>query len=218
MSSEHVADDGALADGAAGPCEEDGARRRPGRLVVISGPSGAGKSSIMARLLADPCLSYGASVTTRPPRTGEVDGRDYHFVDRREFLRMAREGELLEYEELFGHLYGTPRAPIEAALAEGRVFVVDVDVAGAENIAAMYPEAVTIFIMPPDEEVLRERLSARRTENAEGLARRLARAKREMGKSASYKYVVINRDLDRAVARVREIVGRLKNEMKRGAK
>jgi guanylate kinase len=157
-------------------------------------------------------------VTTRPRRLGEVDGRDYVFVDRTEFEAMRQDGAFLESEELFGNWYGTLRGPIEKALAEGSVFVVDVDVKGAESILAAYPEAETVFIMPPDEQALRQRLAGRRTEDADELERRLDRARREMDVGRRYKHIVVNDSLDRAVAEVRRIVGVLKAGIERGAR
>jgi len=214
MSSESDAGN-VIAEGDSTPAASRGCGRTRGRLVVISGPSGAGKSSIMERLLTDPELSYGPSVTTRPPRSGEVDGRDYFFVSRETFEAMARDSRLLEYEELFGHLYGTPRAPVEEALAEGGVFVVDVDVKGARSIVAVYPDAETVFIMPPDEETLKERLAARRTEDTESVGRRLERARQEMKERVSYRHSVCNDDLGQAVGEVKRIIAELKHNMER---
>lgn len=174
-----------------------------GRIVVISGPSGAGKSSVIRRLLErDPRYWLSVSLTTRARRPGELDGRDYHFVDRATFERLREQGKLLEWAEVHGELYGTPREPLERAVAEGRIALLDIDVQGAEQIRRSGIEADYVFIAPPSLEELERRLRARGTENAASLARRLAHAREEMAAQDRYDVVIINDDLDRAAERL----------------
>ncbi|RME76889.1 MAG: guanylate kinase [Planctomycetota bacterium] len=174
-----------------------------GRIVVISGPSGAGKSSVIRRLLErDPRYWLSVSLTTRARRPGELDGRDYHFVDRATFERLREQGKLLEWAEVHGELYGTPREPLERAVAEGRIALLDIDVQGAEQIRHSGIEADYVFIAPPSLEELERRLRARGTENAASLARRLAHAREEMAAQDRYDVVIINDDLDRAAERL----------------
>ena len=182
---------------------------RSGRLLVISGPSGCGKSSICQRLLEDARVEFSVSATTRPMRSGEVDGRDYHFIDKTRFQRHIEEGEFIEWAEVHGNLYGTLRKPIYAALDLGRVYLVEIDVQGGATLKALeLPVAsVFVFVTPPSMEVLEARLVGRGTDSPEVVKRRLEKAHEELLAQDKYDHVIVNEDLDRAVADVRRIVG-----------
>ncbi len=181
-----------------------------GCLIVISGPSGAGKTSICKALLAQlPDTVWSVSVTTRPPRPGEVDGHSYRFVSRSEFEEKERAGEFLESAEYVGHRYGTPRGPVEQALREGKNVVLEIDVQGGMQVARKMPQSVRIFVLPPSAESLRARLEGRKTEAAEQLAKRLAEADGEIAMardSGCYTYFVVNDILDATVEQVKRIV------------
>lgn len=175
--------------------------------VILSAPSGGGKTTIAKRLLAQRSdVGYSVSCTTRAPREGEVEGRDYYFLSRDEFVRRQSAGEFAESAEVHGNLYGTLRSEIARVLGSGRHVVMDIDVQGAAQIRAAFPAAVTIFVLPPSATVLLERLRSRKTESAAQLARRLQSALVELAAVESYEYVVVNDDLDLAVQRVRSIV------------
>lgn len=182
--------------------------RRRGFLLVLSSPSGAGKTTITRRLLeGDPTLTLSVSVTTRPPRPIEVDGSDYHFIDQAEFKRMVAAGELLEHATVFGHSYGTPRAPIDAAIAAGRDIVTDIDWQGTQQISGKAGgDIVTIFVLPPSRAALEARLMARGQDAAEVVAQRMAKSSEEMSHWPEYGYVIVNDDLERAVADAQAIV------------
>jgi guanylate kinase len=180
---------------------------RRGQMVVISGPSGAGKSTICKRLLRDPRIVFSVSATTRKMREGEVDGRDYHFLDRDEFRARVERGEFIEWAEVYGNLYGTLRKPMEEALASGRTYLLEIDVQGALQLKAIGEPGLYVFIAPPDFEVLRQRLAKRASETPEALERRLHKAEDEYRERVKYDHVVVNDDLDKAVKRVRELIG-----------
>ncbi|MCX5045230.1 guanylate kinase [Aldersonia sp. NBC_00410] len=171
-----------------------------GRLVVLVGPSAVGKSTVV-RCLRErvPDLVFSVSATTRPPRPGEVDGRDYRFVDRSEFDRMIAAGELLEWAEIHGGLQrsGTPAAPVRAALEAGTPVLVEVDLAGARSVRAAMPEAVGVFMAPPSWEELVSRLTGRGTESEEVIARRLETARVELDARDEFDIVVVNDDVQR---------------------
>lgn len=179
---------------------------RRGRLVVMSGPSGSGKTTIKERLRRHPAVSVAVTVTTRPPRKDEQDGRDYHFVTREEFLRRKAAGEFAETNDVFGTgtLYGSLRAEIDEALAQpGRVLLIEVDVTGARNLRRAGYEGVYLFIAPPDMAQLESRLRKRGTDDAAAIDRRLQRARDEMDEArADGSRVVINNDLEQAVREV----------------
>jgi guanylate kinase len=176
-------------------------------MLVVSGPSGSGKSTICKRLLQDPRVVFSVSATTRKPRPGEVDGRDYHFLSADEFRARIAKGAFIEHAEVFGNLYGTLREPMEAAKARGQVYLLEIDVQGANQLRALGEEGVYIFIAPPDFEELKRRLSGRGTESPEVLQRRLHKAEDELRERHRYDHVVVNDELERAVTEVRRLAG-----------
>ena len=179
----------------------------PGRMVLISGPSGCGKSTIIQRLLSDERVEFSVSATTRPIREGEVDGVDYHFLSAEAFRAKVEEGAFIEWAEVYGNLYGTLRAQMQAAIESGRVFFVEIDVQGALQLRALGEPGVYVFIAPPSFEELQRRLAERGTESPEVLERRLKKAEHEYRERVKDDHVVINDDLDRAVAEVRDLAG-----------
>ncbi len=184
-----------------------GARR--GLLFILSSPSGAGKSTISRRLLAsEPDLSFSVSATTRPPRPGEEDGREYHFRSPEEFRAMVERGEMLEHAEVFGNFYGTPRAPVEAAIEAGRDVIFDVDWQGAQQIAnsALRDCVVAVFILPPSIAALESRLRSRAQDSDEVISGRMRKARDEISHWAEYHYVLVNEDLEACAAEVAAIL------------
>ena len=181
---------------------------RRGFLLVLSSPSGAGKTTITRRLLErDPGLALSISVTTRPPRPGEIDGRDYRFIGEARFAEMVAAGELLEHASVFGHHYGTPRQPVEAALAAGSDIVTDIDWQGTQQVCESVPhDVVTVFVLPPSMAALEARLRRRAQDSEAIVAERMAKSAEEMSHWSEYEYVVVNRELDRSVAEVEAIV------------
>lgn len=176
-------------------------------LIVVAAPSGGGKSTVLARVFAElPGLRFSVSHTTRAPRAGEQDGREYYFVDPMGFKKRVEEGAFLEWAEVHGKLYGTSRAELDRARADSQDLVLDIDVQGARNVLLAYPKAVTIFLKPPSFEVLKARLSARGTESAEALAVRLRNAEAELERAGDFRHLVVNDDLDAAVTAVKQIV------------
>ncbi|TVR63887.1 MAG: guanylate kinase [Gemmatimonadales bacterium] len=175
--------------------------------MVLAAPSGTGKTTI-AHALVDRFdhFVFSVSATTRPARTGEVDGRDYEFVSRERFRAMIEGDELVEWAEVHGNLYGTPARNLEAAQARGEHVVLDIDVQGAQQIRRRIPEAVLVFIFPPSAETLWTRLTARGTEELDEVRRRLRAGRHELEEAIHFDYIVVNEDLERAVARVRAIV------------
>ena len=173
---------------------------RRGLLLVISSPSGAGKTTLSRRLLdRDPNITMSVSVTTRPPRPGEVDGRDYYFISKARFEAMRDAGELLESAEVFGNCYGTPKGPVEHSLAKGRDVLFDIDWQGTQQLAqAMQDDLVRVFILPPSVEALRDRLISRAQDPMVVVAKRMAEASREISHWAEYDYVIVNDDLETA--------------------
>jgi guanylate kinase len=175
--------------------------------IILSAPSGGGKTTIAHRLLAQrEDVGYSVSCTTRAPRRGEQDGVDYHFLTREEFIERRRMGEFIESAEVHGNLYGTLRREISRVLAGGRHVIMDIDVQGARQIRDSFANAVSIFLLPPSADVLLERLRRRHTESPAQLVDRLHSALHELRAVNEYQYVVVNDDLDHAVARVGSIV------------
>ncbi|MEO8335320.1 MAG: guanylate kinase [bacterium] len=175
--------------------------------VILSAPSGGGKTTIAKALLARrPDLGYSVSCTTRSPRPSEVEGRDYYFISRADFIAEREKGGFAESAVVHGNLYGTLRREIERVVAEGKHVVMDIDVQGASQFAKAFPNSVTIFILPPSAEVLLDRLRARKTESPAQLAARLQSALQELQQVDEYEYVVVNDDLERAVASVGSII------------
>jgi guanylate kinase len=177
-------------------------------MLVLSSPSGAGKTSIARGLLAaERELRMSVSVTTRPKRVGEVDGKDYHFVDQAEFDRLVADGALLEHAVVFGNAYGTPRAPVEQAIAAGLDVLFDIDWQGTQELAdKMRKDLVTVFILPPSAEELRRRLTQRAADSEDVIAKRMAKAASEISHYREYDYVVVNYDLEQSIAQVRAIL------------
>ena len=194
--------------------------KRRGILFIVSSPSGAGKSTISRKLLAsDAGLEMSVSATTRPPRPGEVDGKDYHFVGIEQFRAMVAENEFLEWAHVFGNRYGTPRSPVETALSEGRDVLFDIDWQGAQQLyQEAGPDVVRVFILPPSIEELERRLHARAQDSDAVIGERMARAKSEIGHWDGYDYVLINDDVDGCFAQVRQILTaeRLKRRRQKG--
>lgn len=181
----------------------------PGQLVVISGPSGVGKTTVLRRLLADlPQLIPSVSATTRPPRAGERDGIDYHFLSPDEFDRRKAAGEFLEFCQVYGrqHWYGTLVDEVAPRLAGGSWVVLEIDVEGTLSILARYPEAITIFVEPSHPDQLLQRLQGRGTESPEAMARRLEVARRELLQAHHYKHRVVNERVDNAVEHIKRIL------------
>jgi|SRR5262245_52738757 len=192
---------------------------RRGLMLVLSSPSGAGKSTLSRMLLEDPAVELSISVTTRLRRPGEIDGRHYHFLDKAQFDRMVQNGELLEWAEVFGNFYGTPRAPVDKTLAEGRDMLFDLDWQGTQQIRERAgKDLVSVFVLPPSVPELERRLKSRAQDTDATIRSRMERAGDEMSHWAEYDYVVINNDLDHAFAQVRAILAaeRLKRERQVG--
>jgi guanylate kinase len=180
----------------------------PGQLVIISGPSGAGKSTIVRRLV-DQCplpIVVSVSATTRPPRTGEVAGEDYHFLTQEEFARRRLAGDFLECMDYAGNWYGTLQSQVASGLAAGNWVLLEIDVAGTLAVIEKHPEALTIFLHSGSIEELERRLVLRKTETRETIERRLAVARRELEQAHRYRYQVINRDVDQAVRDICDIL------------
>lgn len=183
--------------------------KRKGLLIILSSPSGAGKSTLARRLMAwDPTLRFSVSATTRAPRTGEANGREYWFHSRDEFLGMVMAGDMLEHAEVFGNLYGSPRAPVEAAMAEGRDTLFDIDWQGGQQIrnSVLGKDVVSIFVLPPSIAELERRLRNRAQDSDEVIAGRMAKSEAEISHWAEYDYVLVNDDADRAEAELKTIL------------
>lgn len=178
-----------------------------GQMLVISGPSGSGKTSVCKLLLEDPRITFSVSATTRAPREGEVDGRDYHFVTPEWFREQMRAGNFIEHAEVYGNMYGTLRSPMQEAVERGEVYLVEIDVQGALQLKALGVPGLYVFIAPPNLEELRRRLVGRKTDAPEVVERRLKKAEDELRERVKYDHVVVNDDLQRALAEVRVLVG-----------
>lgn len=194
---------------------------RTGLMVILSSPSGAGKSTLARRLMDwDPSLRFSVSATTRAPRPGEIDGVHYYFTSADEFRRMVQQDQMLEHAEVFGNLYGSPRAPVEAAMRDGRDTLFDVDWQGGQQIraSALGGHVVSIFVLPPSLPELERRLRARGQDSETVIAGRMLKSRSEISHWAEYDYVLVNDDLDETEARLRAILTseRLRRERQGG--
>lgn len=187
----------------------------PGVLIIVSAPSGCGKSTVVRALMEQrDKLRFSVSATTRSPREGETDGVDYYFVSREQFQQMVDEGAFLEHAEYVGNCYGTPRAPVEKQLAEGYDVYLDIDVQGAMQVKALRPETLMIFLMPPSMEELERRLTKRGNNTPEEVKARLAAAEREFAFKERFDHVVVNDEVDRAVAEISGLIDAQKRKLK----
>ena len=180
-----------------------------GLLVVFSAPSGCGKDTILQTIFQNKnCEDFvlSRSMTTRAPRSGEQNGVDYYFVTREEFEQKIAAGRLIEFAEYSGNYYGTPKDPVEAWLAQGKIVILEIEVQGASKVVRAYPEALSIFILPPSLEELERRLRLRNTDSEETIARRIALAPGEIAKSSEFKHCVVNDDLTRASEEVYQLI------------
>jgi guanylate kinase len=193
---------------------------RRGIMLVLSSPSGAGKTTLSRRLLAsDPGITLSISVTTRAPRADEVDGRDYYFIDAARFDAMRRDGELLEWACVFDNYYGTPRRPVDDAIAHGRDVLFDIDWQGTQQLREKaHSDLVSVFVLPPSGKELERRLHQRAQDTDHVIAGRMAKAVDELSHWAEYDYVIVNLDLDRAFAKVQAILAaeRVRRERQTG--
>lgn len=184
----------------------------PGQLVILSGPSGVGKSTVVAGLLARlrPAIRLSVSATTRPPRPGETDGVEYHFLSPEEFAARRDSGDFLECMEVFGrgYWYGTLFDEVSPSLAQGQWVILEIDVDGARRVLEQFPQAVTIFITVHSDEELERRLRARRTDSEEAICRRLEVARREMAEADTYRYKVVNEQLETTIGDIADILAR----------
>jgi len=178
-----------------------------GKLVIISGPSGSGKTTVCRKLAElDPNFQLSVSATTRPPRKNEQEAKDYYFLTQEEFEKKIETGEFAEHAEYAGNLYGTPKAPLEQAIASGKVMLMDIDTQGATQVVEEYPDTVTIFLEPPDFDELLRRLDGRGTDTPEDKQKRLEIGGREILKRDEYQYRVVNDDLEQAAQEIRAII------------
>ncbi|MBP9988466.1 MAG: guanylate kinase [Ruminococcus sp.] len=190
-----------------------------GTLVILSGPSGSGKDTVLSELFKEcPEICKSISMTTRAIRDGEVDGKDYIFVSKEEFNQAVENNQMLEYAEYGTNLYGTPKAPVDNWLSQGKTVVLKIEVQGAENIRKKYNDAVSIFIIPPSLEILKKRLMGRGSEDEESLNRRLNIAVDEIGRINEYEYVIVNGELSDAVRDIKTIIDAEKLKISRNSK
>lgn len=187
-----------------------------GMLVLFSGPSGVGKDTVLDIILdKDERLQRSISLTTREKRSGETDGKDYYFVTKDKFLEMVDGGQVLEYAQYGENIYGTPKAPVDKWLDEGKTVILKIEVKGAQKIRELYPDAVSIFLLPPSMQVLEERIRTRATEDENDISRRLKIARNEILRSADYDFVVVNDDIEDASNNVLGIIKALNYTYKR---
>ena len=179
----------------------------PGNLFIISAPSGAGKTSLVQSLLShDPHIDLSVSYTTRDPRNGEQNGKDYHFVSRETFLAMAKRGEFLESAEVYGNLYGTSQTWISQEIAKGRDILLEIDWQGAAQVRQLFPDCISIFILPPSKAALEQRLKGRGKDSDEVIAKRMAAVREDVSHVAEFNYVIINNNLDDALREFAAVV------------
>lgn len=191
--------------------------KRRGILLVVSAPSGAGKTTIVKRILGQyPSFGFSVSATSRDKRPGEVEGKDYYFMTKKEFEKRIAGDELVEYEKIYSNYYGTLKSEIRNALEIGKDIVFDVDVNGGLSIKSKFPEAVTVFVKPPSLEILRKRLEGRGSETEEEIDRRMERVEMELEKGGHYDYIIINDELKRAVGEVFDIIEMKRKELANG--
>ncbi len=182
-------------------------RHDAGKLIVVSGPSGAGKSTVIRKMMAGrEDVRFSVSATTRAPREGEIDGKDYYFLDKERFEQMIRENAFLEHAQYVGDYYGTPAAPVLENLRSGISVILDIEVQGASNVRKAMPEAVTVFLAPPSFDALESRLRSRGKDSEEKIRQRLARAREEYLEIPKYDYIVINDDADEAAEELAAIL------------
>ena len=185
---------------------------KKGLLIIYSGPSGVGKSTILAELLKDPelNLAFSVSMTTRAPRGEEKEGIDYFFVDKKAFEEAIKSDEFLEYAKYVDNYYGTPKSYVEKQRAEGKNVILEIDIQGGKQVIEKCADAVSIFILPPSMDILRQRLTGRNTDILEVIEKRLAKAQNEVEQSNVYKYHIVNDDLEKSIAQAKKII---KSEM-----
>ncbi|MTD33400.1 guanylate kinase [Paludibacterium denitrificans] len=178
-----------------------------GTIFIVVAPSGAGKTSLVAALLAaEPTVELSVSYTTRAPRAGEVNGQHYHFVDRATFERMIADGDFLEYAEVYGNYYGSSASWLKGRLDSGRDILLEIDWQGAQQVRKVFPDALSVFIMPPSMQELERRLRGRATDSEEVIARRMAEARAEIAKATEYDYILVNDNFESACADLVSIV------------
>ncbi|MBP2644716.1 MAG: gmk 2 [Firmicutes bacterium] len=189
---------------------------RPGILIVLSGPSGTGKGTICKALLQNcPNINYSVSATTRTPREGEVNGVNYWFVKKEEFQTMAKNNELLEWAEVYGNYYGTPRKHVEQLLNSGKDVVLEIDTQGAMQIKAKFPQGVFVYIVPPSIDELAFRINKRGSESQESIEKRLGSVQYEISSAYDYNYVVVNDQVEAATAKIEAIISAEKSRVER---
>ncbi len=187
-----------------------------GGVFVVAGPSGSGKDTLFKELFKrKPEIKFSISSITRPMRVGEVEGEKYNFITREKFLNMLENDELLEYNEYIGNYYGTPKAPVIAAIEKGEDILIEVDVNGAKEICQKLPEAITVFIMPPSYKELKRRLSGRGTETQDLIDKRMKEALNEIARATEFDYIVVNDDIDTAVDDIIEVMSSSRLTLKR---
>jgi guanylate kinase len=187
-----------------------------GLLIVISAPSGTGKTTLCHKLLEEfPDVEFSVSYTTRRPRPGEVNGRDYWFVSREEFMKMVEEGDFLEWAEVYGNLYGTSKSQVLKALNQGKDVLLDIDTQGALQVKKNFPDAVLIFILPPSLQELERRLRKRGTDDEETIKKRLKIAREEIKRARHYDYLIVNDELEVAYNKLKSIITAEKSRTKR---
>lgn len=182
-------------------------KKNKGMLIVLSGPSGAGKDTVLGKLLENRNdIDLSVSYTTRTPRSGEINGKDYHFVDKDIFQKAINDGEMLEYACYCGNYYGTPRFEVEKNLESGRSVILEIEVQGAEQVIKKCPEAVSIFIVPPSIEELKKRLKNRASDSEEAVRLRVSEAEKEISLAEHYKYIVVNDDVELCADNISKII------------